>query len=481
MSQRNITLISNVFQLFIYLGVLTFIVVKSATLQVTCDESYTLQILAKERVWDIVMYTSSYTNNHILNTLAVKGLYELFGLNFLLGRLPNILSFLLYGYIVFRFAEKFIDNTVECIALMAIMVGSPYLLDFFACARGYGMTVSLIMVSMYYGALYITNNRYKNLVLCLFAAILCVYAQFGSLHYFLAICTLLGGFSLADLYQSKNLKAFAKQIATLITAAVVLFGLIYFPIKSILKDNQIAYYGKAGFWQDTIRSLIQKSIYGQGYFSSNTLAVFEILTALLLVASAILVIQQKAKNRLSLYICLIFWITTFSIVAQFKLLGNQYPIDRTALFLYPIIMLNFVNLFACFKRINKYIYGVMIAVAIIFPINHLIRSCNLKSYAEWWYDVNTFEVLSFLKKKCKDDAITFYAGGWFRPSFSYHIEEQGLKSIQLEPYSPTLDTTGKFDYYYIFGSEKEPLTKYTTIEKSFFGGNILLLKNNSKK
>ena len=69
---------------------------------VTIDELPAVFHYSKFNVWEIMMYPDHIPNNHILNTLLVKGSMLLFGQEQWAVRLPNLLAFLLYGLGVFR-------------------------------------------------------------------------------------------------------------------------------------------------------------------------------------------------------------------------------------------------------------------------------------------------------------------------------------------------------------------------------------------
>ena len=136
--------------LILGLGGFAFIVAKAIIVQVTTDEAYTLSILTKVGVWDLVSYKDSYTNNHILHTLLVKLSFAIFGMDQVAGRLPNILSFLLYFGFVWRYSQRFFSDDLVRFMFIAVMLGNPYMLEFFALARGYGLSIGLMMASIYF-------------------------------------------------------------------------------------------------------------------------------------------------------------------------------------------------------------------------------------------------------------------------------------------------------------------------------------------
>ena len=250
-------------------GVFAFIIAKAVTVQVTTDEAYTLTILTKETVWNLVSYESSYTNNHILNSLLCKLSFGIFGMNQVAGRLPNILSFILYFWFVWQFSRRFFKDDFVGLMFVAVMLGNPYMIEFFALARGYGLSIALMMTSIYFAANYVLANHRRSLSISLMFAILSVYAQFALLHFFLGLNFLIFTFEVQKYLKTENRDELLRGVGMQIIATILLGILVYAPFKAILKDNQISYYGSKNIWDDSIVSLISRSLYGQGYFSGH--------------------------------------------------------------------------------------------------------------------------------------------------------------------------------------------------------------------
>ena len=81
------------------IGIIFLLVLyKVVNVPVVKDEWETPVRYINHSVWEIIMYTTNSPNNHILNTLLVKFFVFLFGSrDQLIIRLPNLLSFIVYG------------------------------------------------------------------------------------------------------------------------------------------------------------------------------------------------------------------------------------------------------------------------------------------------------------------------------------------------------------------------------------------------
>ena len=539
------------------LGLFTFIIVKAAVVQISVDEAYTLTMLTKESVWNLVSYASSYTNNHILNSLLCKLSFSIFGMHQMAGRLPNILSFLLYFWFVWQFSRRFFKDEYVGLMFVAVMLGNPYMLEFFSLARGYGLSFALMMPSIYYAARYVLENHRQSLPLSILFAILSVYAQFALLHFFLTLNFLIFLFEIQKYVLTKNKTELERGIGTQIVGTVLLAILVYAPFKAILKDNQISYYGSKNIWDDSFVSIISRSLYGQGYFSSHTVTVFKNLMIVLLVF-LILNCFDKFKNRKSnlielnnlkiksnellinknksllndinltqnnkelklennkiliqnnelliennelliqnnnnqstiinnqfkdpsLFSFVLLFSIIFIITAQFYVFGTQYVVERTALFLYPIIALNFTTIATLLMTKSKQLGRFVAILFIVFCTYHIARTSNLRYFSEWWFDIHTKEVLDIMKseyQKMQDKKpIKLHTGWTLQPSFDYYHKEQHLDWL-VEPFGwdNKVDTVKYYDYYYDLNDNWDALkTRYDTL-KSYDNGEYLLLK-----
>jgi hypothetical protein len=482
-----------IYPLALFIGILTYLITKALVMQTTCDEAYTVMILSKQPTWDLITYKDSYTNNHILNTLSINGLFAIFGMNHSLARVPSMVGFLMYFYCCFRFSKKYITDDVLSVMFLTVMCCNPYLLDFFALARGYGLSIGFMMVSVYLAANIVFQKKSTDyeLPLSILAAILSVYAQFASLHFYLGINLLLFLYALNQWITHNDKKEFIKTVVTQIVGFGVLAALVYLPFKGIIRDNQIAYYGAEGFWENTLTSVIYHGVYAQGYFTDATTPVFKrllLLVFFIVVAKIAYTFGQKKtdeseKTYPSVFAALLFSCTAASVILQFHLLKNQYVVDRTALFFYPLLALSFPTVALFFGYFKKWAGSLVMVIFILFSLNHVKRGANLTSYREWWYDVNTYEILDFLKaeydKTDKKETMKFGTTWIFNPSFMYHSEKNNLTWIEPLHYNKQPDTTTFFHFYYATNEEVPALSsKYEKIKDYGFGQWFLMKRKN---
>src|SRR5205085_1395777 len=117
-------------------------VYRAATYPFTHDEALTYAGFTSEPFW------AGDANNHLLNTWLMRACAVAFGTSELSLRLPNVLAFLLYLTCAMLLLER-IDSTLTRVAGFVLLAMNPFVLDFFALARGYGLAMAFLLASLY--------------------------------------------------------------------------------------------------------------------------------------------------------------------------------------------------------------------------------------------------------------------------------------------------------------------------------------------
>ena len=126
--------------------------------------------------------------------------------------------------------------------------------------------------------------------------------------------------------------------------------------------------------------------------------------------------------------------------------------------------------------------GRLVAILLtVFGVYHTVRSSNMSSYREWYYDVHAFEVLDILKAdhtaQNRAEPLHFHTSAAFQSSFSFY-QQTDNRAAWLAPvdWSGAPDTTRLYDFYFIFGSDLPPLKSRYDVAKTFDGGAYFLLR-----
>lgn len=382
-----------------------FTATKAYLLSVTWDEAYSYTEYVRRGITFPTKFESMSANNHLLLTWMDVVLVKIFGLSEIVLRLPALMAHLIFLFFSAKLLSHF-QNRWLIISGFLIINLNPYLLDFFSLARGYGLSIGLMMASIYY--LYIFQNEFKRkqaLFSMLFGA-LSVLANYVLLNYFLGLFAGILVLILLRVVHSRNADtqkiSFWKSSWPLITIfLLLLIGLL--PIALGLRAAGALYFGaENGFWVDTVRTIVDRWFYELNYnYWILRLAKGGIIAVL---SGAVILIALQLKERWftlnNSFLVTITGICFFcvtSTIAQHYLFHTLYLIDRTALFftvLFPIILVFFIEELA--KKKSKTAF--LSYLAAIFVTIHTIRAINFKYVLEWKWDANTKEMLADLEK-----------------------------------------------------------------------------------
>lgn len=110
----------------------------------------TLPYAKAHSVWHIFTDLGYYFNNHLLNSLLVRGSIQLFGESELAARLPALILGLLAVPAVFQFGRRFPGGSGAGMAAL-LLACSPFHIDHSSEARGYsGLALFSIISSFYF-------------------------------------------------------------------------------------------------------------------------------------------------------------------------------------------------------------------------------------------------------------------------------------------------------------------------------------------
>ncbi len=465
------------------LGLLWYIIYKASTTSFTHDESYTYTHYVHQGFMDIISYKTPYTNNHILNTVLMKYSEVFFGSSEISLRLPNIFAFIVYSIfsvlLFYKYAPKLI------LPFYLLMVLNPYLLDFFALARGYGLSIGFLVMSLYYVSCYFTSKQNKHLILFNVGAFLAVMSNFSLLNYYVAALIVFNSvcYIISKLDSTNNKYHFYKLNKINIISFIISGMVLYEPLRRISKMSLLDFGGKNGFLEDTVSSVIYGVFY-EMYVSPFYELILKIVV-LVVVGFTVTIILKNAiqknsaffKTHISLVLInMVLLIIVIITTAQHLFLGNDYYIHRFALFFYPLFILNFVFLLnyfiQSFKIIPVSISYLCAALAVLnMYINH-----NVVSYKDWKSDSGTKMVMQKLAlehEKYPNKQIRLGINWLFEPGTNFYRYTWKLKWL----YPTHRRGISKYDdYYYILNMDKEyaSLADRPVIYKNEMSGSVLL-------
>jgi len=461
------------------LALFFLILKKAAFIPITHDEQGTIDYFSKMPIWDIISYKDPIPNNHILNTLLIKFFSSLFGYHPFVVRLPNVLAFVLYFTFCVHFIKGFLTEPFIRIAALLLLTANPYFIDFFSLARGYALSVSLQMASLYFFLSNFKEFSFRQLYYSLGLGILAVYANFTLLNYFLplALLTMVQGYLY---FYDNNRKAFQTVIVATVVFTVFILSLIVVPISKMVATKQLQFWGSNGFYDETIKSSSFSYRHNVPYFDWMPDSFPLILTlSILFLISISFVLLQKKKTYHIFSIVLLVLVTIYNIV-QFHVFDTPYLNARTSLFFIPLLCIPVVFSIQHLLSYNKVAALLLSLFLGGFAFQHFVRSYNVKHSFEWYFDANTYEVLDFLKEYAKNnqlkEPIRLNVNWIFHPSFMYHSEKDYPNLVVINRVNNGEQPKADYNFYYIQNGEWEKLKNEYDLIKDFSWGMHKLVR-----
>ena len=474
----------NLLLLIFGISVFIFLVYKSSTASFTHDESFTYLHYPHDTFMKIISFSDSYSNNHILNSLLMKYSEVLFGNSELALRLPNVLLFavyLIYGFLIFSRQNRWL-----AFALFTLLITCVPLVDLFGMARGYGLSMGFMLMSVYHFLAFLRNNGRSHMVLFHVAALLAILASFTLLTVYTAMIGIYILFRITEVQLFTSQKKLSAGKPWLFFIPVLISAVIlYEPVRRVIKFNKLDFGGSTGFYSDTMTHLVVTSFDGI-LPSPAILLLMKILLTMMVGISLFIAIRTavdgkpEAFRRLTGLTVTGFLLLLLAVifVAQHYILGTSYPVARFSVFLYPLVILQFGFLSDYLMRCGyrTFVIPIVAGLAFLSALNFANR-IDMHAFGEWGYDQNTKKMLRVLAEEKSPESKTISLGvEWlFEPTVNFYRETNHFGWLQ------PVDRHGLHpddDYFYISKPVPDSLQPGTwKIIREFESSNSVLLKN----
>lgn len=434
-------------------------ILKSIEIPLTHDEAVTYSLFVPKSFFDITGYVESYgmPNNHILNTLLIKGSVALFGDSTFAIRLPNLLFMLVYLYSAARISLNMSTRLLQY-SSFALLLFNPYIFDFFSLARGYGMANSLLLFMLWSFYNWWQQRTNRNALATFISGALMVLSNFTTLHAFLAVelCFVL------VVLQQKPRPTFTnalKQLRVPLVTLLALGGILYEPFRCIMKWKT-TYGGTTGFADDSALAFVAASRYEIDYgLHFEPIAILIISTCVVAAILFAMVKIYRKESSIAPYLILLIIIPVVAAQAQNVLLGSEFPVPRAVQFIYPLYVGVLLLIGSQIKKGQLVIGAIGFSLSIVLLI-HFARTVNLDYVNEWKYDASSRQVLEEFTspEKFIDQPQPIHIGiSWiFEPSLNYERQRQNITTIA--PFTrKRVDST--YDYYYVTSEDSVILAK----------------------
>ena len=463
------------------IGLLIFSGYRSATLSMTHDESSTYLNYIDQPLFDCFYDPVCWgtANLHLTNSFIMQISVGLWGPHEFSIRLGNFLAHFLYLLCSILLVSQLSDRFWPRMGAFCLLNCSPYLLDFFSLARGYGLACSFTLMSIYFLFRFLQTSHKRSFLFSALGALLAVLSNFTFLNYFALWVS-----GVAILYLgvytpfSNKLRSLSQEhkealgwfpLVGVMASILLLSLMLYYPI-SYLKDLGEFNYGVNSLGE-TYKALIKDHLQGQAYFGRPTELIFSIGILLLSGFSLIWgLVRWSTKEKNGLFYGLISLLALCLIIGlmiQFYTLDSKYLVNRKALLFVPIFGVP-VALFLSSITQRFPTYGTLLSAGVaIFCTWHLFRSANFVQTREWYYDAFTKEMVEFIEAHPAKTAQSTLGVYWiFSHSSNFYLQQNESPLYPL-PYEKQLRSDSLYQFYYVEPGQGELLHPSYRLEKQF--------------
>lgn len=375
---KNTLKIEGLIALFLFVALWLYLILRAYYVPMVHDELVTVHAYMLSGKW---FPFSGYVdaNNHLLNSALGSFFLSVFGFkNYLIPRLPNLLAFPLFFWSLWFLSKALFQNKYLKWGCVLVLCCSPYFLEFFALARGYGLSMGWFMLSLLGLIKYQKQLSTKWLWITSLAIVGALLSNLTLIFVGGGILVLLG-LVLASFKQNKASNWAPIGLIILTLGFVLWYGL------QLQGEGKLYYGSDEGFFALTINSLAKELLLVEG----NLVQIVSGILGLLVWIGFGFQLSKKLnienlKNNPWMAFPFLLLVSVSAILVSNWVLGINFPEDRAALFLFPIFVLSIFTQIEHYVKPNWAKAGLSI-IAFSFPIM-LMANLNLSHSIFWKHD-----------------------------------------------------------------------------------------------
>lgn len=447
---------------------LFYIAGRADKMSMTHDESSTTNVVDGSYT-DIMFAPSMFgtANNHILNSLLLKKMVQMFGWHEWSIRLPNVIFFLVYFFACVFFMNKLSPDKWIRLSGIFFFLAPHFVLDYFSLARGYGIAVAFEMMSLYFLVQYFTTRRTKFIAYSFLFAALAVYANFTWLNILLAQWVIL---NLVLIIEKKG-KSIGSLIGQLIRTnlapfliTLLLAVLIYKPIEYLSNNNEFKWGSET--WAASFQSFVSSLHYTHSYFIlhyNDRIFLLKAFLILLPAGSCFMLFQRIFRNKWKqvdafpyyslLVSCLLLITLVISTVLQRHLLNTFYIDGRKSLLYVPVLLVLFSSVVTWICQYRQSTGKTIWFLAYTTAMMHFVSIFNFYSCLEWWYDASSKMAYQYIVNDNHPQPKTTAVNWLFSQSMGFYNQRMFGHAIPVLQKTSELKSFDEVNYVYVLGDE----------------------------
>ena len=466
--------------------VLGYCCVRAVYVPFTHDESYSYLHWAQQPLLAIVTYEhGALANNHLVNTLAMKVMGMLSDAPLAL-RTPVLIACAFWLWGAARVSRLLAGDGLAPFAF-ALLVCNPFVLDYFAVARGYGFAMAFLVWAIDSALRFIDDDMRQSRALKL--ALLTVGAVVSCFPFLIAAASLLAALCLALACRIRRRELDRRQVAAALLPSIFVFAasaLVSAPILLRLATQGEFHFGSdAGFWKGTVGSIVRNSYYDPSSSDMSGVGIVLAAVGLALAVAAFALHARRPEHggraTRVLLLALLPLIAGLASTLQSVLLGTPYLYERTAIFFLPMFTLLLIASLASLPSRFAAIAGkALLGASAVLLVIHLGRRAQWESMICGLWEADVPAMLQALDKERDGKNGVRLGIDWsYEPSINYY--RQRLGHDWLLPVTRDGMRGQAYDFYYHGSTLSQPKrpSRPTVEIRRFAVSDTLLLRAKS--
>ncbi len=309
---------------------------------VTLDEADTYFLFAAREA-KYIWY--GFPNNHLLNSLLIWLSTHLFGVSPLTIRLPALMGAALYISVVYFLCQATIDRFPLQLATLTCLVYNPFILDFFAAARGYSLANAFLMAALAIPVWHGSAGRKATAISSALASAAVALSFASNFCFAFADCAALLAITIWAARRRGPHSIARIAICCTLPAAAISLGLCGYPIAHFARKE--LWYGARSVGE-MMKSLVDASMYRPFGPLGNSEAATFLARTLLIVLLVLCILRLIAETRdgellrsrqarLTAWVGAMILLTLSAHYLAFRIAGLPLPMSRTGIFFLPLV------------------------------------------------------------------------------------------------------------------------------------------------
>jgi hypothetical protein len=382
-------------------------ITRAAVQSITIDEAATYNAFVFNR-----RYLWYAANNHVLNSTLMYGLTKVFGLSQFTVRLPALIGAGFYISAAYRWCRLLGTSLPVQVTLFVCLVFNPFVFDHLVAARGYGLALGFLMWAIVYTA-ESYMQEYPLVVACAVSSLCAGLSVDANFSFAIVDLATMAAIFLCVRYQQPS--AWIRLLAACVLPGAAIVTIVAGDALYHTHPGELVYGARS--LRETFGSILESSLFESPLDFLRPM-VFPLVGVTGLVWLLYLLFR-RAKSKIAIFgwaAAAIFAVTVAGHWLALRLFGLLLPMDRTALYLFPLFMI-VASVLAAIpgpSKLGRSLHACFLAALAVMAIYFLL-CLRLTYFKEWYWDRDvqkTYAVLSCLNR---EHQVTRVASTW-----SYH-------------------------------------------------------------